>query len=108
MRAYQQGIHVQPYLPRDDVRLRQWLERYLRLQQEEWALYTLAAPNGHESSLSGRWLQADDRQGGYCWVVDGEQTQAVPAVVAILEQWQQAQAPQWLGLEIRPMSITVE
>jgi len=106
--AQQQRIKVQPlYLRRDPV-FSQTLERNPHLPDAGWSRYQLvAAENQTGPSIKGKWIQRRTPEGQLVWEAQDIRQQSCAVIDALLNQWQQAQQPDFLALELGPRSVAI-
>lgn len=106
--AQQHRIKVQPlYLRRDPV-FSHTLERNPHLPDAGWSRYQLvAAENQTGPSIKGKWIQRRTPEGRLVWEAQDVRQQSCAAIDAVLSQWQQAQQPDFLALELGPRSVAV-
>jgi hypothetical protein len=106
--AQQYRVKVQPLLLRQDTQFSPVLERNPHLADFSWSRFQRIADEGQSGpSLHGKWIQRKIPQGRFVWESADVRQKTNPAIDAVLAQWEQAQQPDFLALELGPRSVSI-
>ena len=106
--AVQQGVRVQPLVLRRDPQYSATLERNLHLDNLRWARYKLmAAEDQTGPAIKGSWVQRKTTEGKLVWEARDIRQQSNPVIDALLKQWDDAQTPDFLALEMGARQVAI-
>ena len=106
--AQQRRINVRPLFLRRDPVYSATLERNPHLENFSWARYQLVAMEEQTGpSIKGTWVQRKTPEGPLVWEPQDIRQKSVPAIEALINQWQAEQKPDFLALELGPRSAAL-
>jgi hypothetical protein len=106
--ALKYRVKVQPLLLRNNTQFSATLERNPHLGDYGWSGYQLVAEEGQVGpSVKGQWVQRKTSEGRLVWESEDVRQKTTPLVDEVLAQWEQAQQPDFLSLELGPRSVTL-
>ena len=106
--AQQRRVKVTPIFIRKDAVYGAVLERNPHLDGYSWSRYQLVGEENQTGpSIKGKWIQRKTPQGRLVWEPQDVLQKSVPAIDAVLGQWEQQQQVDFLALELGPRSASI-